>query len=270
MYERIVIVPYIMGSASAKALKQELKQLTELPTLLVRKTSTKYQPRWTDYVINWGCSKEWPWINLNSKVGHATCVNKLKFFQVIDEHNKQEYTNSINIPEWTTDKQVAQEWLNNAIETLARTILTGHSGQGIRLYNGDNLDPLCNAPLYVKYKKKRHEYRVHFFKSKASGEVKVIDVTQKKKRKGAENLDTKIRNHQNGWIYAREDITEPDDLRAQALLTASVVDLDFGAVDLIWNEHENKCYVLEVNTAPGLTGTTLNMYTQAIVQDILK
>lgn len=266
MYERIVIVPYTMGSASAKALKQELKQLTGLPTLLVRKTSTKYQPRWTDYVINWGCSKEWPWINLNSKVGHATCVNKLKFFQVIDEHNKQEYTNSINIPEWTTDIQVASNW---DTMYLARTKLDGHSGDGIVICEpNDNLVP--NAPLYVKYKKKRHEYRVHFFKSKTSGEVKVIDVTQKKKRKGAENLDTKIRNHQNGWIYAREDITEPDDLRAQALLTASVVDLDFGAVDLIWNEHENKCYVLEVNTAPGLTGTTLNMYTQAIVQDILK
>lgn len=266
MYERIVIVPYTMGSASAKALKQELKQLTGLPTLLVRKTSTKYQPRWTDYVINWGCSKEWPWINLNSKVGHATCVNKLKFFQVIDEHNKQEYTNSINIPEWTTDTQVASNW---DTMYLARTKLDGHSGDGIIICE-PNDEVMPNAPLYVKYKKKRHEYRVHFFKSKASGEVKVIDVTQKKKRKGAENLDTKIRNHQNGWIYAREDITEPDDLRAQALLTASVVDLDFGAVDLIWNEHENKCYVLEVNTAPGLTGTTLNMYTQAIVQDILK
>ena len=266
MYERIVIVPYTMGSASAKALKQELKQLTGLPTLLVRKTSTKYQPRWTDYVINWGCSKEWPWINLNNKVGHTTCVNKLKFFQAIDEHNKQEYTNSINIPEWTTDTQVASNW---DTMYLARTKLDGHSGDGIIICE-PNDEVLPSAPLYVKYKKKRHEYRVHFFKSKTSGEVKVIDVTQKKKRKGAENLDTKIRNHQNGWIYAREDITEPDDLRAQALLTASVVDLDFGAVDLIWNEHENKCYVLEVNTAPGLIGTTLNMYTQAIVQDILK
>jgi hypothetical protein len=38
-------------SASAKALKQELKQLTGLPTLLVRNTSTKYQPRWTDLII---------------------------------------------------------------------------------------------------------------------------------------------------------------------------------------------------------------------------
>ena len=46
------------------------------------------------------------------------------------------------------------------------------------------------------------------------------------------------------------------------------VGLKFGAVDLIWNELENKSYVLEINTAPGLTGATLEKYAQAIVKDI--
>ena len=270
MYERIVIVPYLMGSASAKDLKTELLLNTNLPTILVRKDSKKYQPRWTDYVINWGCSKEWPWINLNSKVGHSTCVNKLTFFKTISEHNNTEYTNTINIPDWTTERQVAQEWLKNGTETLARTILTGHSGAGIKLYTQANKDALCEAPLYVKYKKKRHEYRVHFFKHKTSEDIEIIDVTQKKKKKGAEHLDTKIRNHQNGWIYARDNITEPHDLRTQAINTARAVDLDFGAVDLIWNEYENKCYVLEVNTAPGLVGTTLERYKEAFIKDIVK
>ena len=112
------------------------------------------------------------------------------------------------------------------------------------------------------YKKKKHEYRVHVF----NGEV--IDITQKKKRKGAEFLDTKIRNHKNGWVYAREDITEPEDLRQQAARAMYAVGLKFGAVDLIWNELENKSYVLEINTAPGLTGATLEKYAQAIVKDI--
>jgi D-alanine-D-alanine ligase-like ATP-grasp enzyme len=121
----------------------------------------------------------------------------------------------------------------------------------------------------VQYKKKRHEYRVHFFKV-GQNKFEIIDVTQKKKRKGFENVDTKIRNHKNGWVYAREDINEPQDLRTQALNAAFASDLDFGAVDLIWNEHENKCYVLEVNTAPGLTGTTLSAYVNAFVKDITK
>ncbi len=123
------------------------------------------------------------------------------------------------------------------------------------------------APLYVQYKKKKHEYRVHFFRF-SDGTCKVIDVTQKKKRIGATNIDTKIRNHKNGWVYAREGITEPTDLRDQALRAAAAVGLKFGAVDLIWNEKENKCYVLEINTAPGLTGTTLTAYVNAFKQDM--
>jgi D-alanine-D-alanine ligase-like ATP-grasp enzyme len=38
--------------------------------------------------------------------------------------------------------------------------------------------------------------------------------------------------------------------------------LDFGAVDVIWNEKEDKYYVLEVNTACGLEGTTLDKYVE--------
>jgi D-alanine-D-alanine ligase-like ATP-grasp enzyme len=38
--------------------------------------------------------------------------------------------------------------------------------------------------------------------------------------------------------------------------------LDFGAIDMIYNERRNQYYVLEVNTACGLTGTTLDKYVE--------
>ena len=53
MIKRVIIVPYKLGSASAKALQKELRQVITIPVLLVKKSSTKYQPRWTDYIINW-------------------------------------------------------------------------------------------------------------------------------------------------------------------------------------------------------------------------
>jgi D-alanine-D-alanine ligase-like ATP-grasp enzyme len=40
--------------------------------------------------------------------------------------------------------------------------------------------------------------------------------------------------------------------------------LDFGAVDVIYNRAQDKAYVLEVNTAPGLEGSTLDNYVEAI------
>ena len=61
----------------------------------------------------------------------------------------------------------------------------------------------------------------------------------------------------------KNDLTQ-----AQTSQSAFVSNLDFGAVDLIWNEHENKCYVLEVNSAPGIEGTTLQQYVTAFAKDI--
>jgi hypothetical protein len=266
--KRVVIVPYKMFSGAAKALTQALHDALNIPVIKVSTASTKYQPRWTDYVINWGCSKEWPWINTTEKNGNQRCVNKLTFFQVIDAHNQVFKDKFVNIPEWTTDTKIIQKWIDNGNLVMMRTNLTGHSGDGI-FFVDPPYDPISYAPLYVKYIKKRHEYRVHFFKV-GQDKYEIIDVTQKKKRKGFENVNTKIRNHKNGWVYAREEITEPQDLRTQALNAAFASDLDFGAVDLIWNEYENKCYVLEVNTAPGLTGTTLSAYVNAFVKDINK
>lgn len=258
MYKRVIIIPYKLGSQSAKYLKQEISKRVDVPVLLVSKQSKTYQPRWTDYRINWGCSSDWDFVTQEDiwmyKEANRYCVDKLKFFQEVSKNP------NINIPEWTTDAEIAKTWKDTVV---CRSILTGHSGSGIILYDNNAGDTeIPKVPLYVKYKKKRHEYRVHVF----NGEV--IDVTQKRKRKGFENPDTKVRNHKNGWVYCRENIQEPHDLREQALLAVEAIGLHFGAVDIIWNEKENKSYVLEINSAPGLVETTLNKYVESFVKEI--
>jgi D-alanine-D-alanine ligase-like ATP-grasp enzyme len=44
--------------------------------------------------------------------------------------------------------------------------------------------------------------------------------------------------------------------------------LDFGAVDIIYNAKRNECYVLEVNTAPGLEGTTVEKYATKFASEL--
>ena len=116
--------------------------------------------------------------------------------------------------------------------------------------------------LYTKYKKKKKEFRVHVFRGA------VVDVAEKRRRNKAarpEHFDGYIRNHGNGWVFCRDDITRPADLDQLAVAAVRALGLDFGAVDIIWNERDNKSYVLEVNTAPGLEGTTLEKYKNAIL-----
>jgi glutathione synthase/RimK-type ligase-like ATP-grasp enzyme len=113
--------------------------------------------------------------------------------------------------------------------------------------------------LYVEYIKKKEEYRVHV----AFGHI--IDVQRKGRNRDVpdEDVNWQVRNHGNGFIYMRGGVDIPDCCRSLALAAVESLGLDFGAVDVIWNEHEDRWYVLEVNTAPGLSGTTLEKYADA-------
>ncbi|HEY6020587.1 MAG TPA: hypothetical protein VIY48_12065, partial [Candidatus Paceibacterota bacterium] len=146
---------------------------------------------------------------------------------------------------------------------VARKVLTGFGGAGIVLHDPGTDLSNDNSPLYVRYKKKKHEYLVHVLNGQ------VIDCTWKRKRADFEGEhNTKIRNLAGGWVYCRDEIEIPQDLYEQAIKAVNALGLDFGAVDIIWNKKENKSYVLEVNTAPGLTGTTLQRYSEAFAKEI--
>ena len=175
--------------------------------------------------------------------------NKLKSFQIFKEAN-------LPTVEWTTDVDIAKTWPL----VVARATLTGHSGQGIHMWNPSNKDePVPIAPLYTKYVKKTYECRVHVF----NGEV--IDAQIKRKLKEYDGeVDTNVRNHTTGWVYCRDNFEVPEEAKLLSLQAIKALHLDFGAVDLIYNQHYNQFYLLEVNTAPGLEGTTLTNYIKAI------
>lgn len=147
--------------------------------------------------------------------------------------------------------------INDGKTVVCRTILNGHSGAGIVLASTE--EELVDAPLYTEYIPKKEEYRVHVF----NGEV--IHVSRKARRKDVpdENVNWKIRNHNNGFIFQHENFELPDECNVQALLAVKDLGLDFGAVDIIWNDKQQKAYVLEVNTAPGIEGKTLDAYVNA-------
>lgn len=254
---RAVILPYKIGSQSAKALATNLTNLLGLKVRRVRHDGTyKTKPR--SLVINYGNSTTGSigslgrWLNFITSSVRAG--NKLNAFRAFQEA-------SVPTPEWTTERDVAESWIGKGSTVVCRTVLNGHSGRGIVL--ADEVAKLVQAPLYTRYKKKRKEYRVHVFKGK------VIDTAEKRKRRmevRPVSFDGYIRNLANGWVFCRDNIVKPADLDSSAIAACAALGLDFGAVDIIWNEKENKCYVLEVNTAPGLQGTTLERYTNAIYQ----
>ena len=187
---------------------------------------------------------------LNRTEAVARASNKLKFFDAV--------VGQVSIPSFTTSQEVAKEWVNAGKTVICRTILNGHSGAGIVL--ADKPEEVVKAPLYTEYVPKKEEYRVHVF----NGEVIHASRKARKKEIPDEEVNWKVRNHGNGFIFQHENFELPEDCAVQSIKAIEAVGLDFGAVDVIWNDKQQKSYVLEVNTAPGIEGTTLERYTEAI------
>jgi len=119
------------------------------------------------------------------------------------------------------------------------------------------------AALYVRYVPKQEEYRVHIFQGQ------VIDVQRKARKHDFPDPDWQIRNHANGFIYARNNLRYPECIEQVALEAYRHFNLDFGAVDIIWTESNGRALALEINTAPGLEGQTVDKYAEAITGAML-
>lgn len=159
------------------------------------------------------------------------------------------------IPQYWTDKE---QITHDKFPIVCRTILTGHSGAGIVI--ADCRDDLVDAPLYVQYVKKKDEYRIHVGMS--DGEASVISVQRKARRLSVpdDEVNWQVRNLSGGFVFVREGVSPPDIVIEVARNCLRETGLDFGAVDVIYNEYEEKAYVLEINTAPGLEGQTVEDY----------
>jgi hypothetical protein len=249
----IFIFPYNQHSQSVR----------NLGFLRIKRDNSRYRYSDRHTLINWGCSPgqhhvldETPWhdvVNHPDVVHHAK--NKLTCFQALQA---QEFNNYV-IP-WTTDQQQVRQWLDERHTVFARTTLTGHSGAGIIELSGSG-SPIPDAPLYTKYIQKKAEFRVHVVDETS------IFVTQKVARPGAEVTNWHVRSHQNGFIFQEPSRNLPtgliDRLESLAGSAIDLLDLDFGAVDIIWNSKSDRLYFLEVNTAPGITGRTVDFYRNA-------
>lgn len=202
--------------------------------------------------INWGSrdllQSTQPVLNPPDKLARAR--DKLQAFEAFRSAN-------VTIPRYWTDRSQAEAERGEGI-ILERHTLTGQSGAGIIVKRRP--DSLGEAPLYVAYVRKQREFRVHVFDGRA------VAVQEKKRESDVSQTPDQrlIRNRANGWVFTVQDIAEPQGLRDLGVAACRALQLDFGAVDIILGK-DDRLYVLEVNTAPGLESpTVLAGYVDAI------
>lgn len=240
---KVRIYPYKQGSKSAKGLAEALGGK------VLKHVGSKFVPRAGDVVINWGASNFGnfkPATTLNASTSVAS--NKLSAF-------KEMQGKGVRVPPFKVSKREAGEL---AFPVVCRTKLTGHSGEGIVIAN--NKDELVDAPLYTQYVKKKDEYRVHVLNGKA------FFIQRKARKLDVEEPNWQVRNLAGGFVFVEVQPNEVHaDVLEQAMAAVPALGLDFGGVDVLWNEAERKAYVLEVNCACGLEERTAAAYRDAFV-----
>lgn len=272
----IKVITYNVYSRSVAELK------SVIPLSVYRKTSDdanvqkllngeyiKFRTTGKNLLVNWGDCFYLP-IHEKLKSEHDT----LNCFPLYDFVNKKKFFEKYSAftPKYFTTREQAEEYQKSFSSETTRPVLverhklTGTGGEGIRLVGRDDeLSPA--AKLYVAYVPKEREYRIHFFRKKDGS---IAFRTQVKKlatvATGKEVPNQyQIRNHTNGWVYCTngdDKIPHPCSSLAGAFTCA--VPLDFGALDIIYNKLTDKAYILEVNTAPGIVGSTVEFYAEQL------
>jgi glutathione synthase/RimK-type ligase-like ATP-grasp enzyme len=245
----MIIMSKFSGGAITLAKRMDVKR--------VRPDSDTFKGGKKKLLINWG----------NGVVGeeHLKCkiINRpevVKVAQCKRASMEAFEKGGVLVPAWTTDEGTAIGWVEDGDSVVCRTLLNAAGGRGIVI--ADFEDDVVPAPLYVKYKKKKSEFRVHVVNGN------MVLVQRKIRRPVVEGeqggpVNWRVRSHDNGFIFQRNDLAYSAKVVPAAFKAMEALNLDFGAVDIIYNEREDEAYVLEVNTAPGLEGTTVEDYANA-------
>lgn len=276
---RVYLQGYKVASRGMTTIQGELQRQLPVINDVFRRERDNVPPRVIDpnqriiyktCLVNWGVPRELihaplakdKYFILNNS-GTARASSKALFFSVYGSGHYE----GPRLPWWTANRAAAQEYVSSRNRRtdgpvlVERHVVSGHSGNGIRLVNAN--EEVRLAPLYTAYIKKKDEYRVHFFKH--PGEETQYFVQQKRLRQDHPEGDIfKIRNKSNGWVYCHNEVSHNAAVLQQAHIMAELSSLDFGAIDIIWNESEGGAYILEINTAPGVEGETGRWYARQI------
>ena len=213
------------------------------------------------FIFNWGSSSSRSIVDgciFNNPSAVAIAVNKLDTYYALERAGK----NNI-LPVWFTDPDLAVHYTRNGCKVFCRTRLTGSQGRGIVVATEPS--EVVHASLYTLQAPVYREIRVHVF------DKEVIHCTEKRKMNSERleeesiQLSRDVRNHENGWVFCTTEVSEV--VKSVAIDAISSIGLDFGAVD-IGLSHRDESFVFEINTAPGMEGTTLASYRDAIIKKL--
>jgi hypothetical protein len=157
--------------------------------------------------------------------------------------------------------------LPNKYPVLIRTTLSGYGGEGIIVCKNEQefRHNWQNNYWWTPYVTTEFELRLHV----ASG--KVLKVFKKVREEGLEDEEYPIRNNSRGYHFSlREENNYPKATEIVERLHPLLEQKGgvFYAVDAGWDKINQKYFVYELNSAPGLNDNTAQSYAENIIERI--
>lgn len=239
----MILYPYKTASKSAKQIAEATG------AYMVGRDIQLGTPNKKIVVVNWGSGEApagFTYINPPSGVNNA--VNKLRTFRCLAEAG-------VSTPEWTTEKSVALAWIAQGHKVCARTRLEGHDGQGLSIHQFGGI-PLVDAKLYTKFiTATSAEYRVSVVGDTAIAVQKKVPVPG-----FAGPYNHQVKTSGGGYgLHLESNMDQYHLIKGMSVKAVKALGLDMGGVDILDNG-----MVLEVNTAPELTPTLIERYSEHI------
>jgi len=233
-------------SSKSKGAKRFAKSLG-IKRILRDSEESSFNSNDGDLVINWGnssmntpphCKNIDMWVNAPINVDKS--VDKQVAFELLEAAE-------IPVPNWTTDIEEAKDWLQDPLnKVVVRYDKRGMRGRNMAILNIKEAIP--KAPLYTNFFFHEAEIRIHVAFDK------VIEFHDK--------TAAGFEGSHSGEKYLITDEQQAM-LSSIAVKSIKALNLDFGAVDILWDAVDQLCVVLEVNTAPEMLNGTLDAYTRA-------
>lgn len=256
------IRPYKTTSKSARLLRDTL----DIPFLKNRNNPIEGMGR--HIIINWGgttpIKDEDNYLTsiYNKPSAVSNVVSKLDFLRYLKTGVEDgEFSRHMKVLPYATDMGRAVSLFEDSDKVYCRKLIKSSKGRGITVATEPG--QLEAAPLYTAGVKCKREYRVHMFKEAVvdiTAKVRIIDREHPMYR---EDINDDVRNLDTGYVFARNSVKIPEGVRIKLRDISRQIlyyfGLDFGALDIIRSE-DGFYYPLELNTAPGITGTTLQEY----------
>jgi len=248
---RVRIYPYSSRSLSARSVARGLDGR------VLKREGSLYQYRSGDVILNWGASATPSGLPVTFNQPHAVQVvcSKQRTYKALA-------LGGVPTVEWTTSPEEAISWHNSGSTVYHRAVDRGARGVGITVFPADaSITNLPQGGFFTKRINSLREFRVYA----VSGQITTI--LEKRRRIGTE-VDPYVRSHGNNWVFCRNHTAQiPDSFKQTCIKALEVVGLDFGGLDVLLSRTD-KTHILEINSAPGITGTALQEFCTAVKERI--